>query len=268
MWGQGRRTDAYRGQASHLGENFSLLHQLLSPMRCGKRRASATSHPPRTCRHGSTGRSRSSASRGSRAAKYDRALAIVRDGHRVFSLLLVTAAPASTPIVPTTPCRSPTALWPASPIAAIAIRRLIPKFTLADGTELMATAHIKDVSAASAGVATASAYRQDEFDAPRRGLAAQGSTHPGQQRIRVRAGRDHSNRHLQRAATPVRSRQAHPGVRFVLRRPPRSPAPRSLRERHGARFRSRGFAHLPGREHRRQRRIQIDHRSHEDSRHL
>jgi hypothetical protein len=29
MWGKGRRTDAYRGKHRILGENFSLLHQLI-----------------------------------------------------------------------------------------------------------------------------------------------------------------------------------------------------------------------------------------------
>ncbi|WP_395400223.1 hypothetical protein ACHMW6_23025 [Pseudoduganella sp. UC29_106] len=29
MWNQGRRTDAYRGKHRILGENFSLLHQLI-----------------------------------------------------------------------------------------------------------------------------------------------------------------------------------------------------------------------------------------------
>jgi hypothetical protein len=89
MWGQGRRTDAYRGKHRILGENFSLLHQLLSTNAVWKK-AGFDHKPPATDLQAWLDRTQPAFrltwfARG----EYDRALAIVRDGHRVFSLLLV-----------------------------------------------------------------------------------------------------------------------------------------------------------------------------------
>jgi len=126
MWGQGRRTDAYRGKHRILGENFSLLHQLLSTNAMWKK-AGFGHKPPATDLQAWLDRTQPQFrltwfARG----EYDRALAIVRDGHRVFSLLLVNGGTGQHANSPYYPCRSPTALWPASPIAAIAIRSSFP----------------------------------------------------------------------------------------------------------------------------------------------
>jgi hypothetical protein len=164
LWGQGRRTDAYRGKHRILGENFSLLHQLLSTTALWKR-AGFGDEPPATDLQAWLDRTQPQFrmiwfSRG----EYDRALAIVRDGERVFSLLLVnggTGQHANSPYYPL-----PFANDIVAGVADSGHRhpQLIPKFRLADGTELMGTAFIKDISATSKDGLQRVAYRQDELN--------------------------------------------------------------------------------------------------------
>ncbi len=164
LWGQGRRTDAYRGKHRILGENFSLLHQLLSTTAQWKR-AGFGGEPPATDLQAWLERTQPQFrmtwfSRG----EYDRALAIVRDGERVFSLLLVNGGAgqhANSPYYPL-----PFANDIVAGVADSGYRhpQLIPKFRLADGTELMGTAFIKDISATSKGGLQRVAYRQDELN--------------------------------------------------------------------------------------------------------
>jgi hypothetical protein len=163
MWGQGRRTDAYRGKHRILGENFSLLHQLLSTDAMWKR-AGFDGKPPAADLQAWLDRTQPPFrltwfARG----EYDRALAIVRDGDRVFSLLLVNGGTGQHPNSPYYPL--PFAHGIVAGVADSGYRhpQLIPKFTLADGTELMGTAFIKDISAASEGGRHRVAYRQDEL---------------------------------------------------------------------------------------------------------
>ncbi len=163
MWGQGRRTDAYRGKHRILGENFSLLHQLLSANEMWKR-AGFDGKPPTPDLKAWLDRTQPPFrltwfARG----EYDRALAIVRDGDQVFSLLLVnggTGQHANSPYYPL-----PFANGIVAGVADSGPRhpQLIPRFTLADGTELMGTAYIKDISADSKDGRHRVAYRQDEL---------------------------------------------------------------------------------------------------------
>ncbi len=163
LWGQGRRTDAYRGKHRILGENFSLLHQLLSTNAAWKK-AGFDGKPPSSDLQAWLDRTQPALrltwfARG----EYDRALAIVRDGRRVFSLLLVNGGAgqhANSPYYPL-----PFAHGIVAGVADSGYRhpQLIPKFTLADGTELMATAYIKDISATSRDGRHRVTYRQDEL---------------------------------------------------------------------------------------------------------
>ncbi len=163
MWGQGRRTDAYRGKHRILGENFSLLHQLLSANAMWKK-AGFGNNPPSADLQAWLDRTQPAFrltwfARG----EYDRALAIVRDGHRVFSLLLVNGGigqHANSPYYPL-----PFANGIVAGVADSGYRhpQLIPKFTLVDGTELVGTAYIKDISAESGDGRHRVAYRQNEL---------------------------------------------------------------------------------------------------------
>jgi hypothetical protein len=163
MWGQGRRTDTYRGRHRILGENFSLLHQLLSANAMWKR-AGFASKPPSVDLQAWLDRTQPPFrlvwfARG----EYDRALALVRDGVRVFSLLLVnggTGQHANSPYYPL-----PFAQGIVAGVADSGYEhpQLIPKFTLADGSELIGTAFIKHITAASNDGRHRLAYRQDEL---------------------------------------------------------------------------------------------------------
>src|SRR6202007_2124809 len=89
MWGKGRRTDAYRGRHRILGENFSLLHQLLSANALWKKAGFGDELPATDLKAWLDKTQPAFRLTWFARGEYDRALAIVRDGDQVFSLLLV-----------------------------------------------------------------------------------------------------------------------------------------------------------------------------------
>jgi len=164
LWDQGRRTDAYRGKHRILGENFSLLHQLISTNEMWNK-AGFRDQLPKADLQAWLDRTQPRFSltwfaRG----EYDRALAIFRDRRAVFSLLMVNGGPeqhANSPYYPL-----PFAPGIVSGIADSGFRhpQLLPKFTLADGTQLMGAAFIKDIHTAADQDKYRVSYRQDELD--------------------------------------------------------------------------------------------------------
>ena len=161
MWGKGRRTDTYRGRHRILGENFSLLHQLIATEEMWSR-AGMRGKTPRPDLDAWLARTRPPF-RLTRFAggDYDRALAIYRDGAHVFSLSLINGGQgqhANSPYYPL-----PFAHGIVSGIADSGAARpqLLPKFTLADGSELIATAWIKDIRTSDDGGGYTVGYRQD-----------------------------------------------------------------------------------------------------------
>lgn len=164
LWGQGRRTDTYRGKHRILGENFSLLHQLIFTNAMWNR-AGFKDRLPRADLQAWLDRTQPRFSLTWFARdEYDRALAIFRDRRTVVSLLMVNGGPeqhANSPYYPL-----PFAHGLIAGIADSGYRhpQLLPKFTLADGSQLMGTAFIKDIRATQDGGRFAVAYRQDELD--------------------------------------------------------------------------------------------------------
>jgi hypothetical protein len=161
MWNGGRRTDTYRGKHRILGENFSLLHQLISTdamwnragMKDAAPRADLAAWLERT-------RPRFSLTRFA-SGDYDRALAIWRDGPHVFSLSMINGGisqHANSPYYPL-----PFAYGIVSGIAdsGAAHPQLLPKFTLADGSELIATAFLQNIQARPEKDGYRVTYRQD-----------------------------------------------------------------------------------------------------------
>jgi hypothetical protein len=161
MWGKGRRTDAYRGKHRILGENFSLLHQLISTDEMWSR-AGMKDTVPRADLAAWLERARPVFSLTRFAGgEYDRALAIWRDGPHVFSLSMINGGPgqhANSPYYPL-----PFAYGIVSGIAdsGPAHPQLLPRFRLADGSELIATAFMKNIQARAIDGGYRVTYRQD-----------------------------------------------------------------------------------------------------------
>jgi len=164
MWGKGRRTDTYRGKHRILGENFSLLHQLISTNDMWNQ-AGMKDAQPKADLQAWLDKSRPQFSTTTFAqGEYDRALSIFRDGKHVVSLNLINGGSSQHNNSPYYPL-------PFAPgiIAGIADEggahpQLLPKFTMADGAQLIGAAWIKDIKTAKNGQRYTVTYRQDELD--------------------------------------------------------------------------------------------------------
>ncbi|MBL8518441.1 MAG: hypothetical protein JNM76_15880 [Betaproteobacteria bacterium] len=147
LWGKGRRTDAYRGKHRILGENLSLLHQYVATNQhwnaAGMRDARPATdlgawivrtQPLFTLNWFAKG-------------EYDRALAVVRDGARTFSLLMVNGAAGQHANSPYYPLPYSEGLVAGVADSGPAYAQLTPKFTLADGSVLLPTVFIRGIKA-------------------------------------------------------------------------------------------------------------------------
>ncbi len=161
MWNKGRRTDAYRGIHRILGENFSLLHQLIKTDALWRKAGFDGTVPkgdfPSWFDRNEPRFRLTWFARG----EYDRALAVYRARNHVFSLLLVNGGAgqhANSPYFPL-----PFANGVVAGVADSGPRhaQLLPKFTLADGTELVGTSFIKDIRNEEQGSTVRVSYRQD-----------------------------------------------------------------------------------------------------------
>ncbi|MCC2954366.1 hypothetical protein LK542_01910 [Massilia sp. IC2-477] len=161
MWNGGRRTDTYRGKHRILGENFSLLHQLIATNEMWNK-AGMKDVVPRKDLAAWLERTRPkfSLTRFARG-EYDRALAIWRDKGHVFSLSIINGGQSQHDNSPYFPL--PFAHNVISGVADSGPQntQLLPKFTLADGSELIATAWMKDIQVTPRGAGQVLTYRQD-----------------------------------------------------------------------------------------------------------
>jgi hypothetical protein len=162
MWGKGRRTDAYRGKHRILGENFSLLHQIIFTTELWNK-AGYGNGVPRTglqkwANHSQPRFSLTWFAQG----EYDRALAMVRDGRHGFSLPLINGGGSQHANSPYYPLPYATGIVSGTPDSGAAHAQLMPKFKLADGSELIATAWMKDIKSERSGQQSTVSYRQDE----------------------------------------------------------------------------------------------------------
>lgn len=161
MWNGGRRTDTYRGKHRILGENFSLLHQLIATnemwnkagMKDVAPRQDLASWLERT-------RPKFSLTRFARG-EYDRALGIWRDKGHVFSLSIINGGQSQHANSPYYPLPFAHEVVAGVADSGYAHPQLMPKFTLADGSELIATAWMKDIEAKARGAGQLVTYRQD-----------------------------------------------------------------------------------------------------------
>jgi hypothetical protein len=164
MWGKGRRTDTYRAKHRILGENFSLLHQLIFTNEMWNR-AGMQGKAPRTDLQAWLERNQPKSSLAWYArGEYDRALAVYRDKGHVFSLNMVNGGPSQHDNSPYYPLPFANGLIAGTPDSGAAHPQLLPKFTLADGSELIGAAYLKQISAKQDRQRYRVAYRQDELD--------------------------------------------------------------------------------------------------------
>ncbi|MGV7210831.1 hypothetical protein ACLB1G_23610 [Oxalobacteraceae bacterium A2-2] len=164
MWGKGRRTDTYRGKHRILGENLSLLHQLISTNEMWNM-AGMKDAAPRTDLQAWLDRSRPPFSTTTFArGEYDRALAIFRDGKHVVSLNMINGGASQHDNSPYYPLPFAPGIVSGVADGGIAHAQLLPKFSMADGSQLIGAAWIKDIRTGGKDGRYTISYRQDELD--------------------------------------------------------------------------------------------------------
>lgn len=164
MWGKGRRTDTYRGKHRILGENFSLLHQLIFTNELWNK-AGMRDQRPQTDLRAWLARSQPAFSLTWYAqGEYDRALAVFRDQGHVFSLNMINGGPSQHANSPYYPLPFSNRLIAGTADSGPAHAQLLPKFTLADGSELLGAAFLKHIASTRQGKRYHVRYHQDELD--------------------------------------------------------------------------------------------------------
>jgi hypothetical protein len=164
MWGKGRRTDTYRGKHRILGENFSLLHQLMYTNETWNK-AGFKDVQPKADLQAWLDKTRPQFSATTFAqGEYDRALAIFRDGKHVVSLNMINGGGSQHDNSPYYPLPFAPGIIAGVADSGGAHPQLLPKFTMADGTQLIGAAWIKDIKTAKDGQRHVVTYRQDELD--------------------------------------------------------------------------------------------------------
>ncbi|MBV6323945.1 hypothetical protein [Duganella violaceipulchra] len=164
MWGKGRRTDAYRGKHRILGENFSLLHQLIYTNDTWNK-AGMKDAPPKADLQAWLDKTRPQFSTTTFAqGEYDRALTVFRDGKHVVSLNIINGGIGQHDNSPYYPLPFAPGIVSGIADSGGAHPQLLPKFTMADGAQLIGTAWIKDIKTSQAGPRHTVSYRQDELD--------------------------------------------------------------------------------------------------------
>ena len=164
MWGKGRRTDTYRGKHRILGENFSLLHQLIYTNETWNK-AGFKDVQPKADLQAWLDRNRPPFSVTTFAkGEYDRALAIFRDGKHIVSLNMINGGVSQHDNSPYYPLPFAPGIVSGVSDSGADHPQLTPKFTMADGTQLIAAAWMKDIQARKDGQRYVVSYRMDELD--------------------------------------------------------------------------------------------------------
>jgi hypothetical protein len=164
MWGKGRRTDTYRGKHRILGENFSLLHQLIVTNDMWNM-AGMKDAAPKADLQAWLDKTRPQFSITTFAqGEYDRALAIFRDKKHVISLNIINGGPSQHANSPYYPLPFAPGIVSGIADGGPSHTQLLPKFTMADGSQLIGAAYIKDIRNKKNGQRYTVSYRQDELD--------------------------------------------------------------------------------------------------------
>ncbi len=164
MWSKGRRTDTYRAKHRILGENFSLLHQLIFTTEMWNK-AGMKGKAPKADLGAWLDKTQPKFSLTRFAmGDYERALAVYRDKGNVFSLNMVNGGPSQHDNSPYYALPFATGIIAGTADSGAAHAQLLPKFKLADGSELIGAAYIKDINDKRDGKRHLVRYHQDALD--------------------------------------------------------------------------------------------------------
>jgi hypothetical protein len=161
MWDDGRRTDAYRGKFRILGENLSLAHQFAYTNE-GWNELGFKNTPVMADFAAALERRPARSVTWFAKGTYDRVLVTRRDGGHIIGLPLVNGGATQHMHVPYFPIPFSQGMLEGIPDGGPPV--LVPRFTLADGSQLMPLAFIRDVAVTDAGATTTVTYRQSELD--------------------------------------------------------------------------------------------------------
>jgi hypothetical protein len=164
LWEKGRRTDAYRGRHRMLGENLSLLHQIVSANALWNRIGFKGAAPkPGLAEWLDATQAKFKLVRFARG-EFDQALAVFRDRGHVFSLLMVNGGKGQHDNSPYYPLPFSHGVVSGVADSGAQPAQLVPVFTLADGTRLMATSFIRDIAEANSSGSHVVRFRQDAMN--------------------------------------------------------------------------------------------------------
>jgi hypothetical protein len=174
MWKKGRRTDAYRAENRILGENLSLIHQLLYTTdiwnRAGYKDAAPMSDADFQARLDALDKQYvltfATPGKGMRPAAYavyDRKTIIVRDGSRVISLPLISGGTSQYANNPYYPIPQSTAMIDGTPDATWP--QLLPEFHMSDmaNSVLKPVTYFKNIATTGNSDSYTVSYHQDEL---------------------------------------------------------------------------------------------------------
>lgn len=160
-WGQGRRTDAYRGEARILGENFSLARQHIYTNAIWNRLGYRGQAPDAGFERWLDTLPRSTTTWFARGV-HDRGLVTIRDGNRMISLPIINGAEGQHMNNPYFPIPFSPGMLAGS--ADTTFPQLLPRITLANGDVLMPLAFFKDVRVTRRGAVTDVRWHQTALD--------------------------------------------------------------------------------------------------------
>ena len=161
LWDNGRRTDDYRGKFRILGENLSLAYQF-AYTNDGWNAMGYKDRPAPADFAAMLDRRAVDAVTWFARGTYDRVLMTRREGAHVIGLPLISGGASQHMHHPYFPIPFSRGLLEGVPDGSAPV--LVPRFTLADGTQLMPLAFIRDVRIVDAASATTITYRQAELD--------------------------------------------------------------------------------------------------------
>lgn len=161
LWDKGRRTDAYRGKHRILGENLSLLHQLIYTNSQWNEMGYQGRTPSREFEAWLYKLPRFTTTWFARG-EYDRALITFRDGLRVISLPIINGGSAQHSHNPYFPIPFSHALVQGA--ADADFPQLLPRFTLQDGSTLLPLAFQRTLHIQTEGTAAVVRFHQTELD--------------------------------------------------------------------------------------------------------
>jgi hypothetical protein len=163
MWNQGRRTDNYRAKNRILGENFSLLHQLMAANQRWNASGFKDKTPVADLQAWVAKTQPASKLVWFAKGEYDRALVMWRDDATLFSLPFINGGSGQHANSPYYALPFAQGLVAGTPDSGAAQPQLLPKFELDDGTQLLPTAFFRNIATRSDGKLFSATAHQDEL---------------------------------------------------------------------------------------------------------